>query len=397
MPGRLSFHSMEVFMKKKLLLIGSHVLVAAVAAVTAVLCCMGTVKKETQKLGEVRSLLDRCFIGQVDQAALDDAAARAMVAALDDRWSHYMTAQEYQAYQDTMSNSYVGVGMTVQGRQDLQGVDVIEVTAGGGAEDAGILAGDQLVAVDGKTIRGMEATEATALVRGEEGTTVELTVLRDGVEHKFSVQRKRLETVVVTYEMLEGEVGLVTIKNFDDRCAQETIAAIETLRSQGASALIFDVRNDPGGYKRELVEVLDYLLPEGPLFRTVDYQGRETVDKSDAEHLDMPMAVLMNLQSYSAAEFFAAALDEYDAAITVGEKTYGKGYFQNTFQLSDGSAVTLSVGKYYTPNGVSLAGVGLEPDVSVPVDEATAAAIAAGTLDPMEDPQVLAALEALGY
>lgn len=397
MPGRLSFHSMEVFMKKKLLLIGSHVLVAAVAAVTAVLCCMGTVKKETQKLGEVRSLLDRCFIGQVDQAALDDAAARAMVAALDDRWSHYMTAQEYQAYQDTMSNSYVGVGMTVQGRQDLQGVDVIEVTAGGGAQDAGILAGDQLVAVDGKTIRGMEATEATALVRGEEGTTVELTVLRDGVEHKFSVQRKRLETVVVTYEMLEGEVGLVTIKNFDDRCAQETIAAIETLRGQGASALIFDVRNDPGGYKRELVEVLDYLLPEGPLFRTVDYQGRETVDKSDAEHLDMPMAVLMNLQSYSAAEFFAAALDEYDAAITVGEKTYGKGYFQNTFQLSDGSAVTLSVGKYYTPNGVSLAGVGLEPDVPVPVDEATAAAIAAGTLDPMEDPQVLAALEALGY
>lgn len=397
MPGRLSFHSMEVFMKKKLLLIGSHVLVAAVAAVTAVLCCMGTVKKETQKLGEVRSLLDRCFIGQVDQAALDDAAARAMVAALDDRWSHYMTAQEYQAYQDTMSNSYVGVGMTVQGRQDLQGVDVIEVTAGGGAQDAGTLAGDQLVAVDGKTIRGMEATEATALVRGEEGTTVELTVLRDGVEHKFSVQRKRLETVVVTYEMLEGEVGLVTIKNFDDRCAQETIAAIETLRGQGASALIFDVRNDPGGYKRELVEVLDYLLPEGPLFRTVDYQGRETVDKSDAEHLDMPMAVLMNLQSYSAAEFFAAALDEYDAAITVGEKTYGKGYFQNTFQLSDGSAVTLSVGKYYTPNGVSLAGVGLEPDVPVPVDEATAAAIAAGTLDPMEDPQVLAALEALGY
>ncbi|MBQ7345809.1 MAG: S41 family peptidase [Oscillospiraceae bacterium] len=380
-------------MKKKILLLVSHVLVAAVAALTGVLCCWSAMRADQTKLEELWAIVDERFIGEADP----DLVANAMVEALGDQWSHYMTAEQYSAYRDTMSNSYVGVGMTVQARSDGQGLDVLAVTAGGGAEEAGILAGDQIVAVDGSSIVDMDVNDATARVRGEEGTTVELTVVRQEQTLTFRVERRRIETIVASAQMLEGGVALITIENFDDRCAQETIACIQQMLDQGAKALIFDVRGNPGGYKRELVELLDYLLPEGPLFRTEDYQGNVTVDESDADHLDIPMAVLMDLQSYSAAEFFAAALDEYDAAITVGEKTYGKGYLQNTFQLSDGSAVTLSVGKYFTPNGVSLAGVGLEPDVPVEVDDATAAAIAAGTLDPMEDPQVLAALEALGY
>jgi carboxyl-terminal processing protease len=155
------------------------------------------------------------------------------------------------------------------------------------------------------------------------------------------------------------------------------------------------VRNNPGGYKRELVKLLDYLLPEGPLFRTVDYRGQERVDTSDADCLKMPMAVIMNLKSYSASEFFAAALSEYDAAVTVGEKTFGKGYFQNTYELKDGSAVTLSIGQYYTPEGVSLAGVGLTPDVEVPLTEEQAVALASGTLPVEEDPQIQAAIQAV--
>ena len=380
-------------MKKKILLLVSHVLVAAVAALTGVLCCWSAMRADQTKLEELWAIVDERFIGEADP----DLVANAMVEALGDQWSHYMTAEQYSAYRDTMSNSYVGVGMTVQARSDGQGLDVLAVTAGGGAEEAGILAGDQIVAVDGSSIVDMDVNDATARVRGEEGTTVELTVLRQEQTLTFRVERRRIETIVASAQMLEGGVALITIENFDDRCAQETIACIQQMLDQGAKALIFDVRGNPGGYKRELVELLDYLLPEGPLFRTEDDQGNVTVDESDADHLDIPMAVLMDLQSYSAAEFFAAALDEYDAAITVGETTYGKGSLQNTFQLSEGSAVTLSVGKYFTPNGVSLAGVGLEPDVPVEVDDATAAAIAAGTLDPMEDPQVLAALEALGY
>lgn len=382
-------------MKKNLMRVLSYVLVALVAASTTCLCFLYAQKQDSGKLQEVQSLLDRYFIGEADQKRIEDAAASAMVGALDDRWSYYMTAEQYLSYQDTMSNSYVGVGITVKARVDQQGIDIIDVTAGGPAAEAGLLAGDVLVAVDGSSTLGMELNAVSALIRGEEGTQVKLTVLRGGEQKDFTLTRKKFETPVATFEMLEGKIGLITIDNFDARCAKETIAAIEALRAQGATALIFDVRNNPGGYKHELVELLDYLLPEGPLFRTEDYRGREEVDHSDGDHLDMPMAVLVNLNSYSAAEFFAAALDEYDAAIVVGEKTFGKGYFQSTFQLSDGSAVNLSIGKYYTPKGNSLAGVGLMPEVEEIVDEATAAAIAAGTLDPMEDPQIIAAINAL--
>lgn len=381
-------------MKKTILKILSYVLVAALAAGTAVFCCMMSESRASTKLDYVQNLLERCYIGETDRDAMEDAAAAAMVQSIGDRWSHYMTAEEYLEYQDTMANSYVGIGVTIEMRQDGT-MDVKEVTPGSGAEEAGILPGDRIIAVAGQSVVGMTSDESSKLIRGEENTAVKLIVLRDAVELELSVMRKRIETVVASYEMLEGNVGLVTIENFDQRCAQESITAIEALLEQGAEALIFDVRNNPGGYKTEMVELLDYLLPEGVLFRSEDYLGREEVDKSDAECLDIPMAVVVNLQSYSAAELFAAALDEYDAAVVVGERTFGKGYFQNTFALPDGSAVTLSIGKYYTPDGNSLAGVGLTPDVEVTVDEETAAQIFYDKLEPMEDPQILGAINAL--
>ena len=364
----------------------------------AVLASFGTLVmsyRRSGKLERLEALIDQRFIGEADAGKMEDAAAAAMIAALDDRWSYYQTAQEHQNYLDIMSNSYVGVGITISLREDGQGLDIQEVTAEGPAAQAGVLAGDRLVAVDGESIIGMTTTEVSALVKGEENTAVMLALIRDGEELELTVTRKRLESVVATGQLLEGGIGLVTIKNFDDRCAEETVAVIDQLLEQGAEALIFDVRNNPGGYKREMVTLLDHLLPEGPLFKTVDYRGREEVDYSDADCLQLPMAVLVNLHSYSAAEFFAAALKEYDAVVTVGEQTFGKGYFQNTFTLKDGSAVTLSVGKYYTPEGNSLAGVGLTPDVEVPLTEEQALSLASGSLSPEEDPQLQAAVSAL--
>lgn len=382
-------------MKKKILVVLSYVLVAVIAAGTALLCCRVADLKSMNKMETLEQVLDAYFIGDIDQKKLEDAASAAMVAALGDRWSYYMSAEQYQSYLQSMSNSYVGVGITVQARTDGKGIDILEVVEGGPAAEKGILVGDILVAVDGTDITAKELTEVSQLIRGSEGTDVTLTVLRGAERLTVTVTRQKFQTKVATAKMLEGNIGLITIENFDDRCAEETIAAIEELKKQGAVALIFDVRNNPGGYKHELVKLLDYLLPEGEIFRTEDYRGKTEVDESDAACLDMPMAVLMNLSSYSAAEFFAAALDEYDAAVTVGEKTYGKGYFQTAIALRDGSAVNLSVGKYYTPKGVSLAGVGLTPDIPVAVDEKIAALIAAGTLAPEEDPQIIAAINAL--
>ena len=381
-------------MKKKILIALSYVLVAVIAAGTVLVCSSLDRIKNVSKLDAVERLLLSRFIGETDRKTMEDAASAAMVAALGDRWSYYMTAEQYQSYLQTMSNSYVGIGITVQTLQE-GGITVLEVVPEGPAEEAGILAGDIVIAVDGTDITAMEVSEASTLIRGAEGTDVTLTVDRAGETLTVTVTRRKFQTPVATGEMLQDNIGLITIENFDDRCAEETIAALEQLQEQGATALIFDVRNNPGGYKHELVKVLDYLLPEGVLFQTEEYLGRKETDTSDARCLDLPMAVVMNLQSYSAAEFFAAALEEYDAAVTVGEKTFGKGYFQTAIALSDGSAINLSIGKYYTPKGVSLAGNGLIPDIPVEVDAETAQKIAAGTLAPAEDPQILAAINAL--
>ena len=380
-------------MKKKILLTLSYILVAVLA--TVVTLAVAVPKADISKLDQLESLILERFIGESDQVAMEDAAAEAMVDSLGDRWSYYIPADEYEAYQEQVANAFVGVGITIQLTEESQGLLVVDVTRGGPAEEAGILVGDTLVAVEQTRIAGMSTTEVRNLVRGEEGTWVSLTLSRDGREETFSVERRRIEVPVATFSMLDNHVGLVRIENFDQRCAQETIAAIEALLAQGAEGLIFDVRGNPGGYADEMVKILDYLLPEGELFRTVDYAGREHVDTSDADCLELPMAVLVNQDSYSAAEFFAAALREYDWAVVVGQKTCGKGYFQNTLPLSDGSAVGLSVGKYFTPNGQSLADVGVTPDRVVEVDEDSRWKIYYGTLPIEKDVQLETARELL--
>lgn len=383
-------------MKKTVIKVLSYVLVALLASTMTLGLTVLNQTEEYNKLEQLEDLIDRVFIGEVDNGAIEDAAADAMVNALGDRWSYYMTAEDYLSYKEQMANSYVGIGVTVQLRDDGTGINVTQVTTGGPAEEAGVLPGDVIIAVEGQSIEDMTLTEVSALIKGEEGTTVNVTFLRDQERLELTVERRQIETAVATATMLEGKIGLVKIVNFDSRCADETIAAVNALLEQGAQKLIFDVRYNPGGYKKELVAILNELLPEGLLFRSEYYDGTVTDDTSDAECIDLPMAVLVNGSSYSAAEFFAAALRDYDWATVVGTQTCGKGYFQNSYELSDGSAVALSVGKYYTPKLVSLAEVGgLTPDVVVEVDDETAAAIYAGTIDPMEDPQILAAIEAL--
>ena len=373
----------------------SYVLVALLASMVTMAVVGGETEEEYSKLDELENLIDVYFIGEADQDAMEDAAAAAMVDALGDRWSYYMTAQDYVAYEEQMNNAYVGIGITITLTEDDSGFEVIKVNEGGPADEAGMKAGDLIVEIEGHSTAGMTTSDGRNLVRGEENTQVALTVRRGDENLELSVTRKTVQTPVAEAQMLDDGIGLVTIYNFDERCAQETIASIEGLLEQGAEALIFDVRGNPGGYKKELVKILDYLLPEGPLFRSEDYNGKIYVDESDADCLEIPMAVLVNGDSYSAAEFFAAALNEYDAATVVGTQTCGKGYFQSTFRLKDGSAVGLSIGKYTTPNGVSLAGVGITPEIYVEVDEETAFLIYAGTLDPAEDPQIQAAVEAL--
>lgn len=379
-------------MMKKVLRLLSYVLVAAIATL-ATLYWVNV--NQSTKLQQLSGIIQSYYVEDIDPVEVEDAAAHGMISALSDRWSYYIPSSEYATYMEQSENAYVGVGITILQQEDGKGFEIIAVEADGPAYEAGIRIQDVLVGVQGQDVTQMTATGVRNLVRGEEGTYVDLTVLRQGQELTFSVERRTLQMTVAEGELLEGGIGLITIYNFDDRCASESISRIEELRAQGADKLIFDVRNNGGGYAHEMVELLDYLLPEGDLFRTVNYAGKENVDTSDANYLDLPMAVLVNAESYSAAEFFAAALREYDAAIVVGEQTSGKGYFQNTFSLNDGSAVALSTGRYYTPKGECLEGVGITPDIPVEVDEETYAGIYYGTVSVQEDPQLQAAMEAL--
>ena len=379
-------------MKDKLLRFLSYVVVAMLA--TAITLQM-TVKTGAGKLDRLENLIQERFIGDADGEAMEDAAAAAMVKATGDRWSYYIPASQYEAHKEQSENAYVGIGITIQQSEDASGFLVVTVDPQGPAQEAGIAVNDLLIAVENQDVRDMTVSQVRELIRGEAGTKVSLTVMRQGEHQTLSVERRRIESPVATGEMLEGGIGLVKISNFDERCASESIAAIQKLQQEGAKKIIFDVRNNPGGYAEELVKLLDYLLPEGDLFRSVSYDGTEKVDTSDASYLDMPMAVLINGSSYSAAEFFAAALQEYQAATIVGEPTVGKGVYQTTISLGDGSAVALSTGKYFTPKGNSLTDVGVTPDVRVDVDEETEEKIYYGTLSYAEDPQIQAAIQVL--
>lgn len=379
-------------MKDKLLRFLSYVVVAMLA--TAITLQM-TVKTGTGKLDRLENLIQERYIGEADGEAMEDAAAAAMVKATGDRWSYYIPASQYEAHKEQSENAYVGIGITIQQAEDGSGFLIVMVNQNGPAQEAGVQVNDLLIAVEDQDVREMTADQVRELIRGEAGTKVSLTVMRQGEHQTLAVERRRIESAVATGQMLADGIGLVKISNFDERCASESIAVIQKLQQEGAKKIIFDVRNNPGGYAEELVKLLDYLLPEGDLFRSVSYDGTEKVDTSDADCLDMPMAVLINGSSYSAAEFFAAALQEYQAATIVGEPTVGKGVYQTTISLGDGSAVALSTGKYFTPKGNSLTDVGVTPDVRVDVDEETAEKIYYGTLSYADDLQIQAAIQVL--
>ena len=341
------------------------------------------------------SLVNTCFVGEYDEDTVVDAAMDAMIEATGDRWSYYLTAEQYASEQERRSNSYVGIGVTVTYESE-DGLTILAVTEGGPAAEAGLKAGELITAVGGQSVAGEARYDATGLIQGEEGTTVVLTV-RDaaGAEREVTVERRSIETDPVRYELLDNGVGYIKLSNFFSRSAERVEEAVTDLQNQGATALVFDMRNNGGGYLDELTEMLDFLVDEGPILRTRSYTGKEEVVESDADCVDLPMAVLVNADTYSAAEIFAGELRERGVAVVVGVPTSGKGYSQQTFPLANGGAVGISTAEYFTGEGVSLIGTGLTLDREVELTDEQAALLAADALDYADDPQLQAALELL--
>lgn len=352
--------------------------------------------QDGQALLQAYRLVTGKFVGEYDQRTMVESTLENMVTALGDRWSGYLDPQEAQQVKTARANTYVGIGVTV-GQEPEDGLEILRVTEGGPAQAAGLAPGEIIRGVDGQTITAENRADLVNAIQGEAGTTVTLEVEgTDGARRTVEVTRQEIHGLTAAWTMLADQVGLVSIQNFYSGTADLVKQGVEELQAQGARALVFDLRNNPGGYVTELTEILDFLLPEGTIFISRTNDGEETVYTSDAACVDLPMAVLVNAESYSAAEFFAAELREAAGAVVAGEQTSGKGYSQMLFTLADGSAISLSTARYYTGNGISLIGTGVTPEPLVALSQEEAQRLLAGTLPPEEDPQLQSALAALG-
>ena len=354
--------------KKRLSLLQLVIALALTVVVTAAVLLAvlyALVGKGGLSLLEGLWLVNNRFVGEYDKTQTVDAALEGLVDGLGDRWSYYLTQEEYEAQNQRRTNRYVGVGVTVTYERE-EGLLIQEVTAGGPAEEAGLQPGEIITAVDGTSLAGETRYEGADLIQGEEGTAVSLKILgTDGQTRTVEVTRASLDSDPVTAKMLEGQVGYVALANFYDHSAQRLEEEVTRLQEEGATALVFDMRNNGGGYLSELTDMLDFLLPEGPIFISRDKAGHEEITYSDAACVELPMAVLVNADTYSAAEFFAAELQEQGVAVIVGEPTSGKGYSQQTFPLAHGGAMAISTGAYFTGSGTSLIGTGLTLDKEV--------------------------------
>ena len=344
-----------------------------------------------KKLYEIETIVESQFIGDATFSEILDGAASGMVAGIGDQWSSYLSAEELSAYNDNRTNSYVGIGVKVT-KNVGEYIYVSEVNINSGAYFAGVLVGDYIKEVEGIDVLNMALEDVTTLIKGEEGTNVNLTIIRDGKDIGIAVERVRVIEPSVEHELI-GDVGYIKILNFYDNTAADFIIAVEDVMTKGAKGLVFDVRYNGGGYLRELYNMLDYVLPEGVIFRTEDKEGNKYTKESDSSCVEMPIAVLINDMSISAAEYFAAVISEYNWGTLVGTNTLGKGYSQELIYLSDGSAINLSTMRYFTPNGVCLAGVGLTPAVVVEISDEEYVGLYYDSVSREEDTQLQKAIE----
>ena len=304
------------------------------------------------------------FVGAFDETLWLDGTLEAMTRSLGDRWSYYSDAEAYAYQNETRDGSFVGIGVTVHYEGD-EGMLLVSIYPGSPAEEAGLLVGERITAVEGERVTSENMYALTERIGGEEGTEVTLEITdKDGAVRTVVATRARVAAQPVLGE-LDGEVAIVSYSRFYMDSAVKFEAVVDDLLAQGMQGMVLDLRGNGGGYLPELTEVLDYLLPEGPIFTAIDHNGKEDVILSDADWLGVPIVVLVNEGSYSAAEFCAAQLRESVGAPIVGVATSGKGYSQQAFPLPNGGAMNLSSAEYRTGGGVSLAENGIIPDYVV--------------------------------
>lgn len=305
------------------------------------------------------------YYGEINESGLNDSILKGYVAGLGDKYSRYLTAEEYLTELNDNSGSLIGLGLTLS--EDSSGyIRINEIYANSPASDYGIEEGDLIISVDGMDVKEIGFQEAAEAMKGTEGSVISLTIRRNGKDSDYTFTRRAIEVTTVESEMLGSYIGYIKISSFKKNTPEQFIEALERLTTNGAKSLIFDLRDNVGGLSSALEECLDPLLPEG-VVATAEYKDghSETLIYSEASELNLPMTVIVNERTASAAELFAASLRDFGKASLVGAQTYGKGVMQTTTELKSGGAVVLTVAEYKTAYSDCYNGVGLIPDFQV--------------------------------
>ena len=325
------------------------------------------------KLDFLKDVIDLKYLEKTDEKTLEENIYKGLLQGLNDPYSVYYTKDEYDALKEETSGSYCGIGALVSQNADTGVITAINVFKGSPAEKAGMKNGDIIFKVEDKEVTGEDLNNVVAKMKGEKDTKVKINVYRTSEKEyiDLEVTRDKVDVPTVEHKMLDKSkgIGYIQITQFEEVTYDQFKEALDDLKKRGMKSVIFDLRNNPGGLYDTVCEMLDDLLPEGTLVYTKDKDGNKQEKKSDANFLDMPMVVLQNENSASASEIFAGAIQDFEAGKIVGTQSFGKGIVQSIIPLSDGSAVKLTVEKYYTPKGVNIHGKGITPDVKVEISK----------------------------
>ncbi len=314
------------------------------------------------KVSELLGALSQYYYDDMKNSDLAEGMYAGLVNGVGDKYTTYFTKKKYEEYIGGTSGTYYGIGAVLNQNIDTGVISITRVYDNSPAKDAGLKAGDIFVSADGHKAEGVDLTEFVTHVKGDEGTKVKLVMVRSGKQLKVNVERRKVEIPTVEYQMLEDKTGYIQILEFDKITTSQFKKALKDLRNQGMTALIVDLRDNPGGMVNAVTEILDEILPKGLLVYTQDKNGEKTEYKSDKKELGLPLAVLVNGNSASASEIFAGAVKDYKYGTLIGTKTFGKGIVQVLAPLSDGSAIKVTTSKYFTPKGNYIHEVGIEPD-----------------------------------
>lgn len=318
------------------------------------------------KLQRIRQMLEQTYLRkeELDDDALAEGAYAGYVSAVGDPYTVYYNEEQTNEWMESVSGEYFGIGAAMTQNNSTKEITITRVYEGQPADEAGLKEGDILYQVDDRKIADEDINEVVTWIKGEEGTDVDLYVLRNGEEIKLTATRRKVEVQTVEYEMKADQIGYIQVTEFDNVTYEQFKNALEKLESEGMEGLVIDLRSNPGGGLDTVVDMLKLILPEGTIVSMKDRDGQETTYSCDGKHeFTKPLVVLVNQYSASASEIFAGAVKDYGIGKIVGVTTYGKGVVQQMFNLHDGSSLKVTISEYFTPSGTSINGIGVVPDV----------------------------------